>query len=62
MSKPEAHTERQDGEVMITPEMIEAGAAEIMCYDRDNEFVSDVAKRVYLAMEAERSSKDHAPA
>ena len=48
--------------IEITPEMIDAGAAEIMCYDRDYERVSDVARRVYLAMAAARLSKARVPA
>ena len=41
----------EKGEIEITPEMIEAGAEEVIGFDPDRESPDDVAIRVYRVME-----------
>lgn len=38
------------GEIEVTPEMIEAGAAELADYDERFEFREDAVMRIFLAM------------
>jgi hypothetical protein len=40
----------EEGEIEITPAMIEAGVAEFLAYDSDYERPCDGAREVFLAM------------
>ncbi len=57
MQDREQHDGGQAGaEVEVTPEMIEAGAEEVLGFDPDRESPRDVAAKVYRVMEAVRHS------
>ena len=48
------HCERDDSEIEITPEMIEAGLAEFFAYDSRFQSEEEAVKRIYGAMEKAR--------
>ena len=57
MQKRKPDSGRQaGGDIEVTPEMIEAGAEEVLGFDPNRESSKDFAARVYQVMEAVRRS------
>ncbi len=57
----ETHKNRQAGAgIKVTPQMIEAGVAELAVYDRDIDLGDQVVIQIYLAMvRADRERRAH---